>query len=333
VLTGREIAKLAGVSQATVSRVVLGSPKVRDATRVRVEKVMADVGYIPNAQASAMRTRRTGVIGVVTGQLTNPWYPVMLETLARLIAQSGLRMNVWVSDGDISDQSAIDDIRSRHIDGLIFTTATRDSTALPAALEMGLPLVLVNRKLDGLQGDQVVSDNPGGGRAVARYFLAHGKRDVVLVGGLSSTSTSRERRQGFIEEFTRAGIAIPPERMPESGFAYSAGLAIGRRIFARSIPQAAFCATDVIAFGVMDAAKEKGLRIPEDIWIVGYDDIPMASWGVLSLSSVRQPLELMARSALELLSERIAAPDAPFVHRSFDAELVVRNSTEFAQPT
>jgi LacI family transcriptional regulator len=326
----KEIARLAGVSPATVSRVVQGTTKVSESTRTRVEKVMADVGYVPNALASAMRTRRTGVVGVVTGQLANPWYPLMLETLAGHLAQAGLGMNVWVSKGDNTDQSAINAIRSHAIDGLIFTTATRDSKALPAALESGLPLVLVNRKLDDIGSDRVVSDNLGGGRSVARYFLRHGRTDVAVVGGGPMISTGRDRRRGFIGEFEREGIDITPDRAPTTEFVYSDGLDVGHRLLRDNPPQAVFCTTDVIAFGIMDAARQLGLRVPDDLWVVGYDDIPMADWGALSLTSVRQPMDLMARTALRVLRDRIAVPDTPFTDEVFGTELVVRGSTAHA---
>ena len=322
---------MAGVSPATVSRVAQGMTNVSDETRSRVEQVMTDVGYVPNALASAMRTKRTGVVGIVTGQLANPWYPLMLETLARRLALADLSMNVWVSDGgETTDRSAIKAIRSRTVDGVIFTTATRDSKALPAALESGLPVVLVNRKLDDIDGDQVVSDNLAGGRAVARYFLAHGKTRVALVGGSPAASTGRDRRRGFTEELARTGIEIPPRFAPETAFTYEAGLEAGRRIFREGPPDAMFGTTDVIAFGLMDAAKEVGIRVPEDLWIVGYDDIPMASWGVLNLTSVRQPMDLMASTALKLLSSRLNEPDTPFRHETFDPTLIIRNSTGFA---
>lgn len=304
---------------------------VREETRKRVEKVMADVGYVPNALASAMRTKRTGVIGVVTGQLANPWYPLMLETLARRLAFDGLSMNVWVSDGgEHTDRSAIKAIQSRTVDGLIFTTATRDSKALPAALDTGLPLVLVNRRIDDIAGDQVVSDNIAGGQQVARYFIAHERTAVAVIGGGPSVSTGRDRRRGFLEEFARAGIAVDPKLCPETAFTYEAGLEAGRQLFRTAVPDAVFGTTDVIAFGVMDAAREAGLRVPEDVWIAGYDDIPMASWGVLNLTSVRQPMELMAQTALKLLRDRIDNPDESYVHEVFEPELIVRSSTGFA---
>ncbi|MGY5319939.1 LacI family DNA-binding transcriptional regulator [Neomicrococcus lactis] len=326
----KDIARLASVSSATVSRVLQGTTRVSDETRTRVEKVMAEVGYVPNALASAMRTRRTGIIGVVTGQLTNPWYPLMLETLAKNLAEQDLSMNVWVSDGEVTDESAINAIRSRAIDGVIFLTALRNSKALPAALEYGLPLVLVNRKIDDVESDHVVSDNIAGGRSVAQYFLKHGRTNVAVIGGWATVSTGRDRRQGFISEFAKAGIELDKEQAPTTEFSYSAGLHFGRTILRDKKPQAVFCTTDVIAFGVMDAAKELGLRVPEDLWVVGYDDIPMASWGALNLTSVRQSMDMMATTALELLMSRIANPNSPFVQQVFDTELIVRNSTGFA---
>jgi LacI family transcriptional regulator len=326
-ITSRDIARRAGVSQATVSRVVQGSPSVSDATRKRVQAVMADLGYVPNAQARAMRTKRSGAIGIVTGQITNPFYPVLLDHLASNIAGAGLGMALWVSDGDGSESAAIQAIHSRQIDGLIFTTATADSEALVSALDLGLPLVLVNRSLDELTGDQVTSDNVGGGRMVARYFLDHGKTNVAVVGGGAEISTGRERRQSFVDEFARAGIEVPDHRSPESAFMHDDARRVGERLLAEDPPQAVFCVNDLVAFGVMDAARSRGLRVPEDLWVVGYDDIPMASWNVFDLTTVRQPIETMASVALQMLLARIKNPDAGFEHRRFAAELIVRGST------
>lgn len=288
---------------------------------------MAEVGYVPNALASAMRTKRSGVIGVVAGQLANPWYPLMLEALSKHLAPTGLSMNVWISQGENTDRAAINAIRSRTVDGLIFTTATRDSKALPAALESGLPLVLVNRVLDEITSDQVYSDNYGGGRSVARYFLDNGRTKVALIGGNQAISTGRDRRRGFIEEYKASGHAVEAAMSPEADFSFEAGVNAGRRILDLGRPQAVFCVTDVLAFGFIEAAKERGLRVPEDIWVVGYDDIPMASWGALSLTSVQQPMDLMAEGALRLLMSRINNPGSPLRSQILTTQLKVRNST------
>ncbi|MCH8559256.1 MULTISPECIES: LacI family DNA-binding transcriptional regulator [unclassified Nesterenkonia] len=326
-LTGREIAQAAGVSQATVSRVVQGSARVSEKNRRRVEEAMAKYGYVPNAQARAMRTQRSGVIGVIVGEFTNPWYPVMMYALAREIARADLRINFWVSDGENSEQAAIEAIRSKLIDGLIFTTATRDSQALPTALELGLPVVLVNRSLENITSDQVTGDNVGGGAAVATYFLAHDRTRVAVVGGGPWVSTGRERRKGFLDVFHDAGIHIPPTHIPETAFTHQAGLDAGRVLLANDPPQAIFCTTDIIAFGVIDAAMERGMRVPEDLWVTGYDDIPMSAWRVLDLTTVRQPIDDMARLSLEILLARIEDPNAAVAEKRFATELVVRGST------
>ncbi|WP_258932974.1 LacI family transcriptional regulator [Nesterenkonia pannonica] len=223
-LTGKEIAQVAGVSQATVSRVVQGSTRVSEESRRRVEEAMATFGYVPNAQARAMRTQRSGAIGVVAYEFTNPWYPVMMYALSREITQAYLRVSFWVSDGDNSEQAAIEAIRSKLIDGLVFTTATRESQSLRAALEMGLPVVLVNRSLEGVTSDRVTGDNLAGGAAVADYFLAHGRTDAAVVGGGSWASTGRERREGFTQRFAEAGFPLTEAHQPETPFTHDAGL-------------------------------------------------------------------------------------------------------------
>ena len=326
-LTGREIARLAGVSQATVSRVVQGSTRVSEENRRRVEEAMARFGYVPNAQARAMRTRRSGTIGVIAGEITNPWYPEMMYALAREIGLAGLRTNFWVSEGENSEQAAIEAIRSKLVDGLIFTTATRDSKALRTALDMGLPVVLVNRSLEGVTSDQVTGDNVGGGAAVATYFLAHGRTDVAVVGGGPGISTGRERRKGFVDAFAEAGIGIPLARAPETEFTHEAGFDAGRLLLADDPPHAIFCTTDIVAFGVIDAAKERGLRVPEDLWVAGYDDIPMSAWKVLDLTTVRQPIKQMAKVSLQTLLARIDNPDAAVEQKRFPTELILRGST------
>jgi len=326
--TSREIAKLAGVSQATVSRVLLGATNVSDATRERVERVMAEVGYVPNAQARAMRTNRTRSIGVVTGRITNPFYPEFLNGLAGSIARADYRMALWTADEQASEAAAVEAIRARLVDGLIFTTATPDSVALASAQELGIPVVLANRSLEGVDCDQVTSNNLEGGALVARYFLGNGRTNAAIVGGRETVSTGWERRQGFIREFREAGVDLPEDWSPEVDFLHDAARSAGERLLrSPSHPAAVFCVNDLIAFGVIDAARRTGTRIPEELWVVGYDDIAMAAWDVFDLTTVRQPIDSMASTAVQMLIDRISGDAKEFEHRLFDPELVIRGST------
>lgn len=329
--TSRDIARIAGVSQSTVSRVLQNRPNVEESTRQRVLKALRETGYVPNLQARAMRMRRSGLIGVVTGRLTNPFYPELLDGLARAIAAAGLRMALWTSDEPASSIVAVQAIQGGAIDGLIFTTATRKDPALKQAVAQHLPIVLVNRSIARLQCDQVTSDNVAGGRLVAEYFLAHGRTAAAVVGGDDVISTSRERRRGFVSAFAEHGIEIPADRRPECDFNHDAARSVGLDLLrGRKRPNAVFCVNDLVAFGLQDAAHRLGLATPDDLWVAGYDDIPMASWDRIDLTSVRQPIGSLATVAVELLVSRLQQPDRPYVHRRFGPELAVRGSTASA---
>ena len=329
--TSHDIARIAGVSQTTVSRVLQNRGNVQESTRQRVLKALRETGYVPNVQAQAMRMRRSGLVGVVTGRITNPFYPELLDGLAQAITAADMRMALWASDEPASSTVAVQAIQGGAVDGLIFTTATREDPALNQAVSQHLPIVLVNRSITGMQCDQVTSDNVSGGRLVAEYFLESGHTDVAVVGGNDVISTGRERRQGFVAAFAEHGIEIPANRQPECDFTHDAARSVGLDLLGSgNPPTAVFCVNDLVAFGVQDAAHRLGVAMPDDLWVAGYDDIPMAAWDRIDLTSVRQPIESMARVAVETLVARIQNPDAPYEHRRFGAELAVRGSTASA---
>jgi LacI family transcriptional regulator len=331
--TSRDIARLAGVSQTTVSRVLQNRGYVEEGTRQRVLDALRQTGYVPNMQARAMRMRRSGLVGVVTGRLTNPFYPELLDALARAIEAADLRMALWASDEPASSTVAVQAIQGGAIDGLIFTTATRDDPALKQAVAQDLPIVLVNRSIARLNCDQATSDNVAGGRLVAEYFITRGRTDAAVVGGSDRISTSRERRRGFLAAFAERGISVPEDRQPSCDFTHDAARQVGLELLGGTHrPNAVFCVNDLVGFGVQDAAYRLGIAVPEDLWVAGYDDIPMASWDRIDLTSVRQPVEDMAAYAVDRLLRRIKDSDEPAGHRRFPAELVERGSTGAGAP-
>lgn len=325
--TSKDIARLAGVSQTTVSRVLQNKPNVREETRQRVLEVLRGTGYVPNEQARAMRLKRTGVIGVVTGRITNPFYPELIDALGNEITRHGLRMVLWASDTESGEAAAVDAISGRLVDAVVFTSAAEDSDSLRQALGRGLPVVLVVRSIVGTQCDQVTSDNQEGGRMAAAHFLDAGRTDVAVIGGGDAISTGRERREGFVGEFARRGVQIAETQMFDCDFNHDAAMAVAREILARPEgPRSIFCVNDIIAFGVLDAAHELGVRIPEDAWVIGYDDVRMASWGMFGLTTLTQPVDQIAEAGIQLLLDRIDDPDRPLEERRFAPELRVRTS-------
>lgn len=324
-LTSHDIAAAVGVSQATVSRVLAGSPAVKESTRETVLRVLRESGYTPHAGARAMRTQRTGVIGVVVAHITNPFYPHLLEALSTAIDAAGHRMILWDGRQD-GERSALTAIRERAVDSVIFTSATQGSVTLAESVARGLPVVLVNRTVPGLAYDSVTSDNAAGGRAVARYFFENGRQHVAAIGGQADVSTGLERLRGFLDAFKRAGM--PPPKVAHGGeFSYEAGATAMLELLDKGTPDAVFCANDVLAFGAMDAARGAGIRIPCDMRVVGYDDIAMAAWSSYNLTTVRQPVTTMARNAVAFALERLDQHDRPPRRSRLKSDLVLRGST------
>lgn len=327
-LTSRDIAMLAGVSQTTVSRVLSGSPRVRDATRTRVLDALERTGYVPNNAARVMRTGSTGALGVVVARLTNPFYPQLLDALGDAVLTRGLSMSLWAADAG-RELAALEAIRGGAVDGVLYTTATRNSLSLQAALRARAPVVLVNRTLTQVPCDMVSTDNRAGAALGARHLLDGGRHRIAVIGGPQETSTAREREAGCRAALADAGRPLDDGYCVRGEFSHAEGHAALLSLLDRpQPPDAVFCVNDVIALGALDAARSRGVRVPEDLWIVGFDDIEMASWEAFSLTTVRQPVAGMAATAVDYLLERIAgAAPAAFRHARLPAELVVRGST------
>ncbi len=331
--TSHDVARLAQVSQATVSRVLRGDPKVRPATREKVLKVLAETRYEPNAAARAFRAGRADSIGVVVARLSYQLYPAMLEAIGAQLARLGQRMIVWDSDHG-GDAPAIRALRQGVVDGVILTAATGESEFLKEVPAEGAAVVLLNRVVRDYASDQVESDNLDGGRRVAEYLVACGRRRIALIGGVPRASTIRDREQGFRKALAKHGVELSPHYYFRSEtFSHASGVQAAERLLElASPPDALFCVNDVLAMGAMDGARARGARIPDDLWIVGYDDIELASWGAYDLTTVRQPMEQMVAQAIDLLLARIDARGAPVSRLCLANELVIRGSTGRAQP-
>ncbi|GAA2351217.1 LacI family DNA-binding transcriptional regulator [Saccharopolyspora halophila] len=324
-VTSRDVARLAGVSQMTVSRVLQDSDRVAAQTREKVLEAMREAGYRPHAAARTMRTRRTSTIGVVVADITNPFYPQLLEAVSTALKSAGQRMVLWNGpDG----AGALESLDEGTVDGLIFTTVTEASAQLAEAVERGEPIALLHRGLDELDCDQVTTDNTGGGRAVADYLIAAGHRRIGFLAGPELPSTARHREHGFRDRLVELGQALDEFLVVPGGFAHDMARAAMRGLLALDDPPTAvFCANDLTALGAVDGAVSAGKRVPDDVWVVGYDDIALTAWDSYDITTVRQPIAEMARAAVDLLLERVEDRGLAARKRCFASELVVRGST------
>ncbi|NYT36034.1 LacI family transcriptional regulator [Allopusillimonas soli] len=328
-LTSQDIARLAGVSQSTVSRVIRRLPNVDDKTREHVLSVIAQHGYAPSAAARSMKTRSNGSVAVVVADLANPLYPTLLHLLVGELAQRGLRTTVWETPGQL-DAVTAQAIAESAVDGVIFATAIDATLLHHEAIAVSKPAILMNRSLSTSLFDAVISDNEAGGALVARYFLKAARRRIGLISGHSEASTIKARVAGFLREVERCGgAALLRSTCEFEDFNYENGYKAGRALLQRHADiDALFCTNDILAIGALDGARSTGRRIPEDMWVVGYDDIPMAGWDAISLTTVRQPLETMTSLAVERLCQRMRDPDLPTRTIRLTNTLVTRRSAQ-----
>jgi len=279
-----------------------------------------------------MKTRRTRTIGVVVADLANPFYPEVLDELTRSLDAAGFRVVVWNS-GKTGNKDAIKAIGEAAVDGVVFATATGDSSELRAASDVRRPIVLINRIVEGVECDRVSSDNADGGASVADFFLENGRTDVAFISGDEQAATSRDRQKGFLQRMAHLGYPVPEHLRVAGGFSHDRTEQATRRLLSRSPhPRAIFCANDFMALGALDARQEMGVPAHQ-CWIVGYDDIAMASWPSFSLTTVRQPSREMASVGARLLLERIEDPSLPPRDVRFASALVVRGSTPLTPAT
>jgi LacI family transcriptional regulator len=326
-VTSRDVARLAGVSQATVSRALSSSRKVSADTTDRVKAAVETLQYVPHAGAQAMKTRRAKTLGVVVTDMANPFYSEQLDELTKVLDTAGYRVVLWNADG-AGHHDALNAIRDRAVDGVIFTSATDDSAELQAALDRDSPIVLINRIIDGLECDQVTSDNRAGGVIVADYLIDQNKTCVAFIGGSENASTSRNRGEGFMSRMAERGYPIPEGLHSHGAFSHEQSFQIMSELIASPHSlQAVFCANDFMAFGAIDAVRSHGLSVPNDFWVIGYDDVDMASWASFDLTTVRQPSREMARVGAKMLLNRIESPELAMQHVVFPCELKVRGST------
>ncbi|MCU0313716.1 MAG: LacI family transcriptional regulator [Solirubrobacteraceae bacterium] len=331
-LTSSDIAREAGVSQATVSRVLNGSDRVAPGTRDRVLAVIERHGYAPSALARGLVTNRSQLIGVIVADITNPFYPEFIEAIGESLAARELRMLFY--NGGLGDEEAYVRLLLEHrVEGIIFTSALRSSQAVRRLVDERFPLVLTNRSVDGADCDVVVGDNPAGAQAAAQHLLDLGHRRIGLITGHAEASTSVERAAAFATRLEAAGVELPAHLVRDAAFDQAAA----RRVAVEMLtgpdqPTALMCVNDVMAFGALNAARSLGLRVPEDVSVMGFDDIPMAGWEAFRLTTVRQPLAEMARASVRLLSERIAERGRPAQRLVYPSDLIVRDTTAVPAP-
>ncbi|HZV74259.1 MAG TPA: LacI family DNA-binding transcriptional regulator [Conexibacter sp.] len=323
--TSHDVARLAGVSQPTVSRALREDPRVAEATRRRVAAAAAQLGYVASRRGRSLSTRTTGQVAVVVGDLGNAFYTEAIEHLHGELERAEQRMVVLTDAPE--GAPATERLLDGSVDGAILLTTLLDSPAPRELADRGLPVVLLNRSVDDETVDACTSANADGAQAAAAQLAALGHERVGAILGPADTSTGRDREAGFRAGLAAHGIALPAARVRRGPFSHDTGhRALGELLAAAERPTAVFCANDVIAIGALNAARGLGVDVPTELTVIGFDDIAMAAWDAFRLTTVRQDLAAMARAAVALLLDRIGDPERPGSRVVVPTRLVLRGS-------
>ena len=312
-VTLTDVAQLAGVSRSAVSRTFTPGASVAEATRHRVLEAATKLGYRPNVIARTLATRRSRMIAIVVSYLQNQFYPLFVERSSQLLQKHGYHVLLFVSDGHETAKPEVDELvlemMQYQVDGIILASATLSSALAKNCHMAGVPVVMFNRVAPVPGVHTVASDNVAGGRFAARALIDGGFKRIGFIAGLEDSSTNRDREEGFRDELRRHGRRVFARAIGHYNFEQAAQAA--RELFTgNDIPDAVFVANDHMAFAVLDTLRnELGLRVPDDVAVIGFDNVPQAAWGGYQLTTIEQDLDLMTDAAVSVLINQLATGD------------------------
>ena len=318
--TSYDVAQLAGVSQSAVSRCFKTGGSISAATRRKVLRAAAQLGYKPNALASGLITNRSNMVAVLISNLTNLYYPEVLASLTAKLDARGVRVLLFALPTEADADAALDQVWRYRVDGAI-VAARLSSEHLRSFGQNRVPVVLYNRFGEDVAVPTVCCDSIGGERLLVEKLLAAGHRRFGIIGGPLDSYVGRQRVEGAVAALSEAGI----EPVITNGhFDHDSGVAGFRRLMTMSDNRldAVICVNDLMAIGAIDAAREVyGLDVPRDVSVVGFDGVEPAAWASYRVTTVRQPVGRMTEAAVSMLMEHIADPDLPPEVRTFAGKL------------
>ncbi len=329
-VTSLLVAERAGVSQSAVSRVFTPGASVSKKTADKVRAAASELGYRPNVLARAMVSGKSRIIGLVVAYLENQFYPVAIEKLSKALQKHGYHVLVFMAAETIENiDSVMDEILDYQVDGIVIASVAMSSEIASRCDAAGVPVVLFNRSQDIDDITSVTSDNYAGGRKVAEFLLAGRHQKIGYIAGWEGASTQRDREAGFISALKEADCALAARQVGD--FQTEQTRIAARKMFDvpdDQRPDAVFVANDHMAIAVMDVIRfELGLKIPDDVSVVGYDDVPPAAWLAYNLTTIRQRANLMVDETVKALREHIENPQEAITRRvAIDGPLIVRGS-------
>lgn len=323
-VTSYDVARRAGVSQSAVSRCFTPGGSVSKATRAKIMKAVESLGYRPNAIARSLITQRSNMVAIIVANIG--FHPEFTACLSRCFSARGLHVLLFTVDHEADADRVVDQIWQYRVDGVI-AAVSLPSRHIQSFAERQTPLVFLNRFASGIPINSVCCDQAEGERLLVDRLLAAGHRRFGIIAGPSDSAVSVQRVEEAVHRLAQAGVG--DVQIASGEFDYGSGRAAMRDLAGRpaGVPEAVICANDMMAIGALDTVRhDLGLRVPEDVSIVGFDGLAQAYWASFDLVTVRQPVTAMVEAAVDMLLARVDNPDLAIEKRMFSGELVVGRS-------
>lgn len=323
-----DVAERAGVSIATVSHVLSGRRPVAEHTRLRVQQVIDDLGFQPNAIARSMVTQRTHTIALIVPDITNPFYPAIARGLQDVLTPVDYFALLASTGGDsATERHLVELMVARQVDGIAFAGYYKHVHDVEPALAAGIPVVLLGSRTPRVGIDTVTSDNVGAAALATQHLLEQGHRRIGFISGPAGLGPVADRVLGYQEVLKENGVPVPTELMVRTQFTREGGReGMARLLELAARPEAVICTNDIVAIGAMDAARQAALRVPHDVAIVGFDDIDAASLVSPALTTVRIPAREEGAASGRLLLHRLTENAQPPQSVMFSGTLIRRES-------
>lgn len=330
-LTLEDVAKLAGVHRSTVSRVINDSPNVSPEVRKRVQKVIQSTGYQPNAAARSLASQRSHMIGLllprsVASFFTDPFFPHLTQGIAFGCNNNDLSLSLFLAGNREDEEKILPRISRRgFLDGILIQAGRPDELIIDRLTKSNLPVVIIGRPfvVDGLSFIDI--DNVSAAMKATQHLLNLGRKRIATITGNHDSTVTEDRLEGYRKGLRAAGCEPGNEWIVEGDFTEVSGY-LGMKTLLPLKPDAVFCQSDIMAAGAMRTIQEAGLRVPEDIALVGFDDIPIARQLKVPLTTIKQPITRLGVKAVELLIDLIENGTKPARRIILDTELIIRDS-------
>lgn len=327
-VTSLQVAQRAGVSQSAVSRVFTPGASASPATVEKVKRAASELGYRPNVLARAMITGKSRIIGLVVAYLDNQFYPEALERLSNALQAKGYHILIFtVSNSSEGIETVVQDLMDYQVDGIVAASVSMSSGLADLCHKAGIPVVLFNRGQPGSGLSSVTSANVRGGRMATQALIDAGHTRIAHIAGWDGSLTGRDRRQGFEDAMASAGLR--PFAIVDGMFKRDVASASAHQMMSGTTrPDAIFVGNDHMAFAVIDAVRGMGFDVPCDVSIIGYDDVPLASWPAYNLTTVRQPVNRMVEATIDTLLSQINGGESYPQTIEIEGPLIQRGSSQ-----